>query len=56
MKNPCYLREDWPHGALCGYTSAGWYFWDEVYYCYGPYETEEAAKIALDKYCEDLLK
>lgn len=38
-----------------GYQGPGWYFWDETEaYCYGPYKSEKAAEIALNKYAEKL--
>ena len=36
-----------------GYTSPGWYFWDETWaHCQGPYSTEENAQAALRDYCD----
>jgi len=33
-----------------------WYFWDETRYCkYGPYETEEECRHALDYYVKYVL-
>lgn len=40
---------------LCGYTTAGWYFWDETQaYCHGPFSTQEKAKAKLKEYAENL--
>lgn len=34
-----------------------WYFWDEVWVDrYGPYDTEEECKEALDRYCREVLE
>ena len=33
----------------------GWYFWNEIWVdSYGPYNTEEEAREALERYCEAL--
>lgn len=32
-----------------------WYFWDETWsFAIGPYDTEDEARLALDKYAENL--
>lgn len=43
-KDPIHQNED-----------GKWYFWDEVWaFEMGPYDTEEAARTALDEYCASL--
>ena len=57
-KNVGYLN---PTGALAqdlatiGYSTPGWYFWDETEaYCRGPYTTEAEAVQALRDYAHSL--
>jgi hypothetical protein len=47
-----YIDKFWSDAHLAGYTTPGWYFWDEACQCTGPYETEEQAEKALTKYIE----
>lgn len=36
---------------LAGFTTPGWYFWDETdTQCYGPFDTEEKATEEREKY------
>lgn len=38
-----------------GYTTPGWYFWDETgAYCHGPFEDEEQARAAMVEYARSL--
>jgi hypothetical protein len=40
-----YIEKEWNGSDAQGYTTQGWYFWDEAdTYCYGPYQTQEKAK------------
>lgn len=45
-----------PQGFIdAGYTKEGYYFWDEIWIsCYGPYDTELAARDELKKYAQML--
>lgn len=46
------------HGEIIGGLPAapGWYFWDETWTEYhGPYRTSDAARVAVDDYCEEVL-
>lgn len=49
MENPIYLKagenENYPDHV------EGWYYWDETGDMSGRYNSREAAKAALDKYC-----
>lgn len=39
-----------------GYTTPGFYFWNECWVdCYGPYPTREAAEAELKRYCQEEL-
>lgn len=39
-----------------GWHGAGWYFWNEAgQYCYGPYDSEGLAELALKEYGEQIL-
>lgn len=50
------IDEPFENCDLAGYTSPGWYFWDEtITYCYGPYDTRELAQTGLVRYCKDVL-
>jgi hypothetical protein len=47
--------EELPDYAGSGYTTPGWYFWDETWAsCHGPYPTTDAARSALTEYCAEL--
>lgn len=37
---------------LAGYTEPGWYFWDEVHHCRGPFERRDHAEAAVKEYIE----
>jgi len=38
-----------------GYTTPGWYYWDETScYCSGPYDSREQALAALKRYADNL--
>jgi len=39
-----------------GWTSPGWYFWDEIWLSvYGPYESAKKAREQLKRYAEEVL-
>ena len=40
-----------------GWHGAGWYFWDEAdgQNCYGPYDSEGMAELALKEYSKQIL-
>lgn len=39
-----------------GYEGPGWYFWDETWVkCYGPFNSENEAKVHLEKYIKRFL-
>lgn len=40
---------------ISGYTTPGYYFTDEAEFLHGPFDTEKAASIALNVYCEENL-
>ncbi len=55
MNNIEYINKQFDNWELAGYTSPGWYFWDETQSgCYGPYESEEIAIKNLEDYCHQL--
>jgi hypothetical protein len=46
-----YLDHEWAGCELQGYSSPGWYFFDELRFnCYGPYDTRTKASVALGEY------
>lgn len=50
-----YISEPFPDAEISGYTSPGWYFWDEAQsHCYGPYESQGQAESALEQYASSL--
>lgn len=52
--NPEYLPHlgNYVPDKECGYTTPGWYFWDETWAtCHGPYGTQEEAMTKLLEYC-----
>lgn len=50
-----YINASFLDADLAGYTTPGWYFWDELSaYCYGPYSTYIEAEDALARYCDYL--
>lgn len=59
MKNPNvqYLPyADFEEAERRGWNGAGWYFWDEAdgQYCYGPFDSEGLAELALEQYFKTL--
>jgi hypothetical protein len=50
-----YTKDELSDLRLAGYTTEGWYFWDETWtnLC-GPYKTKKEASEKLDKYVETL--
>lgn len=50
-----YLGEPFEESDISGYSTPGWYFWEETWaHCQGPFESQEAATKALGKYAETL--
>ena len=49
-------RDDFEDAQGHGWHGAGWYFWDEAdgQNCYGPYDSEGMAEIAMDGYFDEL--
>ncbi len=55
MSNVDYIPSDyhWSHDAkAAGWEGPGWYFWDAWEMCHGPYESEELAREASERYGE----
>jgi hypothetical protein len=50
-----YISETFPDADLSGYTTPGWYFWDETQaHCYGPFATRDDAVCAASEYADQL--
>ena len=51
----CLLDEFTERAGDIGYTTSGYYFWDETEaYVVGPYETAEKAEVARSEYIKQL--
>jgi len=51
-----FIAVSFEDSDLRGFTTSGWYFWDETrVYCYGPYADEAEAKAAAARYCREML-
>ncbi len=49
------IESEWKDAKLSGYTTPGWYFWDEAdSQCYGPFDSESIAEIQRDRYFKHL--
>jgi hypothetical protein len=50
-----FLAAEFENSEMAGYTSPGWYFWDEAQTgCYGPYASRFIAEQKLEEYCHTL--
>jgi hypothetical protein len=52
MDHVQYIAEAFKDSDLAGWTTPGWYFWDEASGCHGPYDNEQEARTELAEYCK----
>lgn len=51
------IEKEWKDAERSGYTTPGWYFWDETdSQCYGPFDSETVTEQQRDLYFENLNK